>query len=147
MKFRSTVVLGGKTATGIEVPARVVTGLGSGKRPPVTVKIGRHTYRSTVAPMGGKFFLPLSAENRAKAGVAAGDRVDVEIVLDTAPRVVTVPPDLRKALDRDAKARRAFEGLSYSHQREHVQAIEGAKKEETRLRRIEKAISMLRATD
>ncbi len=73
MRFRTTVELGGKTATGLEVPAEVVDALGAGKKPPVTVTIGTHRYRSTVAVMGGRYMLPLSAENRAAAGVAAGD--------------------------------------------------------------------------
>ena len=88
MRFRATVELGGKTATGIEVPEDVVAALGSGNRPPVTVTIGGHTYRTTVARMGGRFLIPLSAENRTGAGVAAGDQVDVDIALDSGPREV-----------------------------------------------------------
>jgi hypothetical protein len=98
MRFRATVELGGKTATGIQVPAEVVTGLGSHRRPSVRVSVGGHTYRTTVAPMGGAYFVPLSAENRTAAGLAAGDQVDVDIELDTEPREVTVPADLAAAL-------------------------------------------------
>src|SRR5262245_33948587 len=94
LHFRTVVELGGRTATGFQVPPQVVDALGSGKRPAVTVTVGPHTYRSTVAPMGGAFYLPLSAENRTAAGVAAGDEIDVTVALDTAPRVVDVPPDL-----------------------------------------------------
>ena len=137
-------MLGGKTATGIPVPAEVVAALGMRKQPPVRVTIGGHTYRSTVASRGGQFMLPISAENRASAGVAAGDEVDVEIDFDTEPREVTVPADLSEALDRDADAKRAFDGMSYSHQLRHVLAIEDAKTPETRQRRIAKAIEMLR---
>lgn len=144
MRFRATVELGGKTATGIEVPAEVVEALASGKKPAVTVTINGHTYRSTVAKMGGRYLLPLSAENRAAAGVAAGDEVEVDVELDTAPRVVDVPEDLRNALDGDPAAKAAFENLSYSHKRQHVLAIEGAKAAETRQRRIEKTLSQLR---
>jgi hypothetical protein len=144
MRFRSTVMLGGKTATGIPVPAEVVAALGMRKQPPVRVTIGGHTYRSTVASRGGQFMLPISAENRASAGVAAGDEVDIEVELDTEPREVTVPADLSEALDRDADAKRAFDGMSYSHQLRHVLAIEDAKTPETRQRRIAKAIEMLR---
>jgi hypothetical protein len=132
------------TATGFEVPAEVVDALGTGKKPAVRVTIGGHTYRSTVAVMGGRYLLPLSAENRAGAGVAAGDRVDVEVELDTEPREVTVPADLTAALEEDDAARRAFERLSYSHRRQHVLAIEGAKTPETRQRRVSKAVAMLR---
>src|ERR1700678_2802923 len=97
MKFRATVELGGKTATGIEVPDDVVAALGQGSRPPVTVTVGGHSYRTTVARMGGRFLVPLSAENRTAAGVAAGDEVDVGIELDTAPREGEVPADLTEA--------------------------------------------------
>jgi hypothetical protein len=144
MKFRATILLGGKTATGIQVPPEVVAGLGSTKRPAVRVTINGYTYRSTVAVMGGEFMLPLSAENRAGAGVAAGDEVEVELELDTEPRAVSVPADLTDALDRDADARRFFDGLSYSNQRRIVLSIEDAKTAETRQRRIDKAVANLR---
>jgi hypothetical protein len=143
--FRSHVELGGKTATGIEVPPDVVAALGSGKRPPVRVTINGHTYRSTVAVMGGRFLLPLSAPNRTAAGVAAGDTVDVAVELDDEPRTVAVPADLAEALSRDTVAKTAFDALSFSHQQQHVLAIEGAKAAETRQRRIAKALEMLRA--
>jgi bacteriocin resistance YdeI/OmpD-like protein/uncharacterized protein DUF1905 len=144
MRFRATVEQSGKTATGIRVPDEVVAGLGAGNRPAVRVTIGGHTYRSTVASMGGVFMIGVSAENRAGAGVSAGDEVDVDIELDTAPREVTVPPDLAKALDRDAAARRTFDGLSYSNKQWHVLSIEGAKTAETRQRRIDKSVGILR---
>jgi hypothetical protein len=144
MKFRSKVHLAGKTATGIQVPPEIVAGLGSSKRPAVSVKIGDYTYRTTVAPYGTDFWIPLSAENREGAGLAAGDDVDVDIELDTAPREVTVPPDLSEALDRDPAAKQFCDGLSYSNKRWHVLSIEGAKTEETRQRRIEKSVRMLR---
>ena len=144
MRFRTTVELGGKTATGLEVPAEVVDALGAGRKPPVTVTIGGHTYRSTVAVMGGRYLLPLSAENRTAAGVAAGEDVDVEVALDTEPREVAVPEDLAAALESDAAAREAFERLSYSHRRRHVMAIEDAKTPATRQRRVAKALEMLR---
>jgi hypothetical protein len=144
MKFTAVIELGGKTATGIAVPPDVVTGLGQGKRPRVRVTIGGHTYRSTVAVMGGRFMLPVSADNRAAAGVAAGDEVEVEIVPDTEPREVSVPPDLAAALSGDEAAGRTFAGLSYSQQRRHVLDIEAAKTAETRQRRIAKALQTLR---
>jgi hypothetical protein len=143
MKIRTTLELHGKTATGFQVPDEVVTALGSGKRPAVRVTIGTHTYRSTVAPMGGVFLIGVSAENRQAAGVSAGDEIDVDIALDTEPREVTVPADFAKALDADAAAKQRFETLSYTHRREHVRAIEDAKTDETRQRRIAKAIAML----
>jgi hypothetical protein len=144
MRFHSVVLLGGKTATGIPVPDEVVAGLGPSKRPAVRVTIRGYTYRSTITPLGGQFMLPLSAENRQGAGVAAGDAVEVDLELDTAPREVTVPPDFAAALDRDAEARQFFEGLSFSHKQRHILSIDQAKTAETRQRRIEKAVSMLR---
>jgi hypothetical protein len=130
MRFRTVLELGGKTATGIRVPAEVVEALGKGKRPAVRVTINGHTYRNTVAVMGGAYMVGVSAENR----VAAGDEVDVDIELDTKPREVAVPPDFAAALDRDPEARRFFGGLSPSRKQWHVAAVEGAKSAETRQR-------------
>ena len=145
MKFRATVELGGKTATGIEVPEDVVAALGSSRRPPVTVTIGGHSYRTTVARMGGRFLVGLSAENRTAAGVAAGDLVDVDIEPDTAPREVDVPADLAEALARDDAARATFDGLSFTHRKEWVRWVEEAKKAETRATRLAKTVESLRA--
>ena len=145
MRFRATVELGGKTATGIEVPPDVVAALGSGNRPPVTVTLGGHTYRTTVARMGGRFLIPLSAENRTAAGVAAGDQVDVDIEPDATPREVETPADLAAALAHDDAARAAFDGLSYTHRKEWVRWIEEAKKAETRATRLAKTVESLRA--
>jgi len=122
----------------------VVEGLGAGKRPAVRVTINGFTYRSTVATMDGRFMVGVSAENRAGAKLAGGDVVDVDIELDTAPRVVEVPKDFAAALKNDAKAKATFAGLSYSNQNWHVSSIEGAKTEETRQRRIAKSIAALR---
>ena len=138
------MLAGGRIATGLPVPPEVVEGLGVGKRPPVRVILGEHTYRSTVASRRGTFLVSLSAENRVAAGVAAGDEVEVDLELDTEPREVTVPADLAAALDGDPSARQAFDGLAYSHQLRHVLAVEGAKAPETRQRRIDMALEMLR---
>ena len=144
MRFRATIELAGKTATGIPVPAEVVEALGSGKKPPVRVTIGGHTYRSTVASRGKRYLVPLSAENRERAGVAAGDQVDVDLELDTEPRTVAVPPDLADALASAPEARQFFDDLSFSQQQWYVIPIEQAKTPETRARRVTKAIDMLR---
>jgi hypothetical protein len=143
MKFRATIELAGKTATGIEVPATVVSKLGSSKKPAVRVTIKGYTYRSTVATMGGRFMLPISAQVREAAGVAARDNVDVQVELDTAPREVTVPADFTRALKREPSAKRFFEGLSFSNKQRIVIAIEAAKTPETRERRIAKSVSSL----
>jgi hypothetical protein len=144
VRFRATIELAGKTATGIQIPPEVVEGLGAGKRPPIRVTIRGHTYRSTVATRGARYLVGVSAMNRELARVAAGDEVDVEIELDTEVREVTVPPDFAEALHREADARRFFDGLSYSQKQGFVQSIEEAKKAETRQKRIAKAVGMLR---
>lgn len=144
MRFRATIQLTGKTATGIEVPEDLVAALGPSKRPAVSVALGEYAYRTSVAARGDRFLLPVSAEVREKAGVAAGDEVDVDIELDAAPREVTVPADLAEALESDPKARRFFDGLSYSQKQGYVIPIEAAKTPATRERRIAKAIAMLR---
>jgi hypothetical protein len=143
MEFRATVVLGGKTATGIPVPDEVVERLGSGKRPAVVVTLGGHTYRTTVAPMGGSYWIPLAAEHREAAGVRAEQEVDVHVELDSAPRVVELPDDLSAAMD-DA-ARSAFDDLAPSHKKEWVRWVTEAKKPETRAARIEKTVEGLKA--
>ncbi len=140
MRFRATLELGGKTATGVHVPDEIVAGLGSHKRPAVTVTINGYSYPSTVATMGGRFMLPVSAEVRRHAGVEAGDELDVNVVLDDRPRTVTVPDDLAAALDA-AGARATFDALTYSNQRAHVLSVEGAKAAETRARRVAKVVS------
>jgi len=143
MKFRGELLQAGKTATGIEVPPDVIAGLGSGKKPAVTVTInGSYTYRSSVSTMGGKFMLPVSAEHRAGAGIAAGDQADIDLELDDQPREVLVPDDLSAALDADPAARSYFDGLSYSNKRRHVLAIEGAKAADTRARRVAKSVEL-----
>jgi hypothetical protein len=126
------------------VPAAVVAKLGSSKKPAVRVTIKGCTYRSTVSSMGGRFMLPVSAEVREAARVAAHETVDVDVELDTAPREVTVPADLSRALSREPAARRFFEGLSFSNKQRIVIAIESAKTPETRERRIAKSVSSLR---
>ena len=143
MKFHITIELGGKTATGFEVPGEVVEALGGGRRPAVQVTIGELNYRSTIAFMGGRFLIPLSADRRVAAGLAAGDDVDVEVALDTAPRVVEVPPDLAAALDADPVVRARFDAMSFTHRNEHVRAVESAKTEPTRQRRIARAVADL----
>jgi hypothetical protein len=145
MRLRTTVLLGGKTATGLVVPDDVVSRLGSGKRPKITVTLNGYSYRTTIAPMGGRFMAPLSAENREAAGVAAGDDVEIDVELDTAPREVAVPPDFAAALGKTSQARQVFDALAYSHRKEWVRWIEEAKKDETRLNRIATAVASLEA--
>ena len=142
MRFESTVELGGKTATGIPIPGEVIEALGSGKRPPVTITVNGHTYRTTAVRMGDRFLVPLSAENREAAGVAAGDEITVDIEADTAPREVAMPEDLAAAMDDDARA--TYDRLSFTHRKEWVRWVEEAKRPETRATRIEKTVAGLR---
>jgi hypothetical protein len=142
MRFRTKILPAGKTAAGIEVPAKVVAALGSSKRPPVRATINGFTYRSTVAVMGGKFMLGVSNEVRANAGVAAGDTVDIDLELDTEAREVPIPPDFAAALARDVNAKKFFEGLSYSKKLRLVIPID-VKDAETRKRRISETVARL----
>ena len=145
MRFHATIELNGKTATGIEVPADVLAALGPGKRPSVRVTINGYSYPSTVGIMGGRSLIPVSAEVRGRAGVSAGDEVDVDVVADAAPRRVEIPADLSAALGREPAARQAFDRLSYTGQRRYVLAIEQAKTAQTRQRRIDKSVAELSA--
>lgn len=144
MRFRTTLQQEGKTATGFQVPGEVVEALGKGKRPPVSVTINGYSYRSTVAAYGDVYMLPLAAEHREAAGVAAGDELEVDLELDSAPREVEVPADLATALGAEPAAQTTWDGLSYSNKRWHVLNIEGTKNEETRRRRVEKSVALLR---
>ena len=144
MEFTTTLLLGGKTATGIRVPDEVLAQLGGGKRTPVRVTINGVSYPSTIAMMKGEPMLPVSAEIRERAGVGAGDELTVGLVVDDAPRTVDVPDDLAAALKTDPIASERFSALSYSNQRRHVLAVTGAKTAETRERRIAKVLEELR---
>jgi hypothetical protein len=144
MKFRTTLQLGGKTATGFEVPEEVVLSFGKGKRVPVTVTINDYTYRSTVGPYGGPYMVPMSAENREKAGLAAGDEFEADLEYDDAPREIEVPEDFATALAADTEAKAFFDSLSFSKQRWFVDGITSAKKPETRQTRVEKFVVQLR---
>lgn len=145
MRFTTTVLQARKTATGLPVPPDVIEALGSGKRPAVVVTVnGGHTYRSTVGVMNEQFLVPLSAEHRSAAGVAAGETVEVSLELDTLPRVVDVPEDLASAFEQ-AGVRAAFDTLSNSRQRALVDPVLAAKAPETRARRVDKAVEALGA--
>jgi hypothetical protein len=144
MRFHTTILQSGKTATGIRIPDEIIEGLGTGRRPAVRVTIRGYTYRSTVAVMGGAYMVGVNADNRAGAGVAGGDEVDVDIELDTAPREVAVPADFAAALDAEPEARLTFDKLSNSNKGWHTSQIEGAKTDQTRQRRIAKSVATLR---
>ena len=142
MRIETVVELGGKTATGLPLPDDAVEALGGGRRPKVAVTVGGHTYRTTVGVMGGRCLVPLSAEHRTAAGVTAGDRVTIDVVLDDAHREVEVPDDLAAALEA-AGARPAYDALSPSARKEHTRAVTEAKRPETRARRVEAVVARL----
>jgi hypothetical protein len=128
----------------IEVPARVVAALSDKRRVPVNVTLNGVTYRSTIAVYGGKFYLPARKEIREAAKLAPGKRAHVTLEADTAARTVAVPSDLGRALS-SAKLRPAFDALSFTRRKEHVEWITAAKRPETRAARIAKAVASLRA--
>ncbi len=145
MRITTELQSTGRNTTGYVVPDDVVAALGGGRRPKVTATVRGHTWRTSIASMGGRFMLGVSAANREAAGLTAGEVHDVDIELDTAPRTVAVPEDLAAALAADPGARAAWDALSFSHQRQHAEAILAAKKPETRRRRVAGAVEKLRA--
>ena len=126
-----------------EVPLDVPAVFGKA-RAPVTGTINGQPFRSTVAVYGGRSYLPVRKSLRDAAGVAAGDAVVVELEADDQPRTVDPPPDLAAALAGDPEARAAFDGLSFTHQREYAEWVAEAERESTRRRRVDQAVEMLR---
>jgi hypothetical protein len=143
MRFRTTILQTGGTAMGFVIPDEVVTALGAGKRPPVTVTINGYTYRNTIAVMGGQYMIGVSSEHRGPAKVTGGETVEVDLELDTAPRTVDVPPELAAAIDADPAAKATWDKLSYSNKSWHALQVTGTNNPETRARRIEKSIAAL----
>jgi hypothetical protein len=139
--FRTTLLQSGNNV-GIEIPEQIVDGFGAGKRVPVTVRLNGYTYSSTVAVMGGKYLVGVSAAHRAAAGVAGGEEHEVTLEHDSAPRTVAVPDDLSTAL-AGAGLTGAFDGLAYSQRKEHARTVTEAKKPETRQRRVARIVEQL----
>lgn len=137
-----TVLSASGNNTGIAVPDDVIEQLGHGKRPPVLVNVNGYEYRSTVAVMGGRYLIGLSAAVRAATGLKGGDPIRVTLRLADTPREVDVPADFAAALDAEEPARRFFDELSNSMQRYHVDNINAAKAPETRRRRMDKAVGL-----
>lgn len=137
-----TVILGFGNNTGIEVPARSLAELGSGKRPPVLVTVAGYSYRSTVAVMGGRTLISLPKAHRDASGLKAGDTVTVSLALEEGPRPVDVPAALQAALDA-AGLHERFTALAYSRRKEFARQVDDAKSDATRQRRIEKVVQAL----
>lgn len=144
MKFQADIQLSGKTATGIEIPADVIETLGAGHKPVVRVTINGYAYSYTVARRGERYLVGVNADVRERAGVVAGDRVDVEVELETGSREISVPSDLAEAIEAEPAAQAFFDSLTTSQRKWFVLDVEGAKRPETRRRRIAKAVEMLR---
>jgi hypothetical protein len=131
------------TTTGFRIPDADVVALGGGGRPKVKVTMRGYEFRSSIARMGGEYWLGVSAERRMAAGVRAGDVVELDIELDLEERTVDVPEDLAAALAAEPAAEMFFRGLSVSARKWHVLQVEGAKTADTRARRIAKSVQML----
>jgi hypothetical protein len=142
--FRTRVLQARVNATGLPVPASALDELGAGKRPAVVVTVAGYAYRTTVGTMGGQHLLPLSAAHRAASGIAADDEVEVTIELDTAPREAVLPEEVAAAFAAEPALAEAFGALSSSRQRALVDPIGEARTDETRARRVVKALAALR---
>lgn len=142
--FTTEVLDAGGTKAGIEVPDEVLEALGGGRRVPVMVTVGTHTWTSTTAVMGGRTLLGMSTENRQLAGIATGQTVEVTLRRETGPRQVAVPDDLAAALAAEPGLREAFDALAPGYRKNHVVQVEGARTEATRLRRVQKVLDSLR---
>ena len=146
VSFHTTLWSGGGNNVGIVVPDEIVQSLGRGKRVPVVVTIdGGFTYRNTIASMGGRFLISFSSEIRAATGRGAGDDVEVTLEIDDAPRTVDIPAALADALADDPAAAAVWATLSYSKQKAHALSVDGAKTDDTRVRRVQKVIEALHA--
>lgn len=132
----------GMDATGITIPFDVEKVFGA-KRVPVKVWVNGAEYRSTIMRMGGKYMMPVPKVFRNAAGVKAGETIEVTMEKDLEKRTVEVPEDFAEALKK-ADLTDVFAKMSFTHQKEYVNSIKDAKKEETRLRRIEKNLQMIR---
>ena len=133
----------GKNTAGFVVPDEFVAQLGGGRHPKVRVRLNGTEFGTSIASMGGRFLLGVSAERRQAAGVTPGETYDVDIELDTEPRQLDVPDDLARALDAEPAARAFFDSLSYSKRQWHVLQVSGAKQPETRARRVGASVAML----
>lgn len=144
MRFQARIEQHGKTATGVAVPEDVLAELG-GKRVPVRVVINGYSYRTTIGSMAGRSMIPLAAEHRKAAGVAAGAVVEIGVERDDAVRTTELPDDLAAALAAEPGAQAFFAGLATSYQKEYVRWLTEPKKPETRQARLDKTVQLLLA--
>jgi antitoxin component of MazEF toxin-antitoxin module len=145
IEFRGPLQPRGPAAAVVLDDAQVAEVGEGARRFPVVATVNGYTWRTSVARMGGEFLVGLPRDVRQAAGVAAGDQVDVILELDQTPREVEVPPALAAALAGDEPARTAFEGLAFTHRKEYARWVAEAKREETRERRVQQALEMIKA--
>jgi len=145
IQFRALLQPRGPAAAVVLDDAQVATVGEGARRFPVVATVNGYTWRTSVARMGGEFLLGLSKEVRQGAGVEAGDEVEVAVELDTAPREVELPGALAAALAADPQAKASFDRLAFSHRKEYARWVGEAKQEETRQRRVQQALEMIRA--
>lgn len=138
--FDATLTAARQGGAYVEVPADVIEAIGGGKRIVVRATFDEVPYRGSVVSMGGVMALGVRKAIREQLGKRPGDTVAVTVERDDQPRPIVVPDDLAAALDA-AGARSAFDALSPSHRREHVQAIEDAKRPPTRAKRVDAAVA------
>lgn len=125
------------------VPFNVPEVYGTRAQVKVCGTIDGYSYRGSIANMGEGHCMVVKKEIRQAIGKGAGDPVNVVMEIDTEPRVVSVPDDFQQALTAHPQAQVNFDSSSYTHKKEYVEWIEGAKKAETRANRIQKAIEQL----
>jgi len=128
-----------------ELPEDVVLGLGAGKRPAVTATVNGYEYHTRIAVYGGRYYLGFRKDAREAAALAPGEDVEVTVALDDEPHEVTVPDDVAALLDADPEARSRFDALSFTNRKEYVAWVEGAKRSETRQRRLDQLTSLLKS--
>ena len=145
IQFRAVLQPRGPAAAVVLDDAQVAAVGEGARRFPVVATVNGYTWRTSVTRMGGEFLLGLNKEVRQGAGVEAGDEVDVTVELDTAPREVEVPEALAAALAADPQAKTSFEQMAFSHRKEYARWVAEAKQEETRQRRVQRALDMIRA--
>ncbi|GAA1605127.1 YdeI/OmpD-associated family protein [Actinoplanes couchii] len=145
MEYRGELRKTGGNTTGFQISDELVSGLGGGGRPKVVVAVGDFEFRSSIAKMGGVYWLGVSAERRAAGGLEGGQVYDLTIVLDEAPRTVEVPEDLAAALASEPDTKAFWDTVSFSNQRWHAEQLTAAKTAETRARRLAKSLDLLRA--
>ena len=145
LRFTTQLQARGPAAAVVLDDAQVAEVGEGARRFPVAATVNGYTWRTSVARMKGEFLVGLSREVRQNAGVEAGDEVEVVLALDEAPREVEVPGALAAALAGDPDARASFEGMAFTHRKEYARWVAEAKKEETRQRRVQQALEMIRA--